>query len=140
MNCFAFLALDVQTNERFAVKTLNDILHSPRFMREVSLLLFFFAALSFLVGVLLIEGWNSEPEIVGVAVGSMLQALLYVVLGVLIRKGSVKALWIAGVLFLLDTAFQFLQPSGMGLGTAIVNRAILIYVLIRYIRRERISA
>jgi hypothetical protein len=109
-------------------------------MREVSLLLFFFAALSFLVGVLLIEGWNSEPEIVGVAVGSMLQALLYVVLGVLIRKGSVKALWIAGVLFLLDTAFQFLQPSGMGLGTAIVNRAILIYVLIRYIRRERISA
>jgi hypothetical protein len=49
------------------------------------------------------------------------------------------ALWIAGVLFALDTLFQLLQPSGKGLGAAVVSRGILIYVLIRYIRRERMS-
>ena len=108
-------------------------------MREVSLLLFFFAALSALVGVLLFGAANSQPEVMASAIGSIVQAAVYAVLGVMIRHGSVKALWIAGVLFALDTLFQLLQPSGKGLGAAVVSRGILIYVLIRYIRRERIS-
>ena len=60
-------------------------------------------------------------------------------LGVLIRGGSLKALCVAGVLFALDTLLQLAQPSGRGLGAALVSRGILIYVLIRYIRRERMS-
>jgi hypothetical protein len=122
------------------MKPLKEILLSPRFMREVSLLLFFFAALSFLMGILLIGAVNSEPEVMGAAVGGIVQALVYAVLGVMIRKGSITALWIAGVLFVLDAAFQLLQPSGKGLGAGIVSRGILIYVLVRYIRRERITA
>jgi len=119
------------------VKPVKDILRSPRFKREVSLLLFFFASLSFLIGVLLIGAANSEPEVMAAALGSLVQALVYASLGVMIRRGSVTALWIAGVLFVLDTVVQLLQPLEKGLGLAVVSRGILIYVLIRYIRRER---
>jgi len=121
-----------------AVKPLKKILRSRRFMREVSLLLFFFAGLSFLVGILLMRAANTEPEVVPVALGSLVQSLVYAVLGVMIRRGSVVALSITGVLFVLDTMFLLLQPSGKFLAAPIVSRGILIYVLIRYIRRERL--
>jgi len=121
-----------------AVKPLKKILRSRRFMREVSLLLFFFAGLSFLVGILLMRAANTEPEVVPVALGSLVQSLVYAVLGVMIRRGSVIALSITGVLFVLDTMFLLLQPSGKFLAAPIVSRGILIYVLIRYIRRERL--
>lgn len=121
------------------MKPVKDILRSPRFMREVSLLLFFFAGLSFLVGALLFGAANST-EVMASAVGSIVQAIVYSVLAIMIRRGSVIALWIAGALFVLDTVFLILQPSGKGLGLAIVSRGILIYVLIRYVRRERFRA
>jgi hypothetical protein len=105
-------------------------------MREVSLVLFFFAGLSFLVGALLFSAVNSSEVMVS-AVGSVIQAIVYFVLAIMIRRGSMIALWIAGVLFVLDTAFLVFQPSGKGLGLAIVSRGILIYVLIRYVQRER---
>jgi hypothetical protein len=108
-------------------------------MREVSLLLFFFAGLSLLIGALLFSAANS-PEVMASAVGSTVQAIAYLVLAIMIRRGSVKALWIAGVLFVLDTAFLLFQPSGRGLGMAVVSRGILICVLNRYVRRERRSA
>ena len=125
--------------EEIPVKPVKDILRSPRFMREVSLLLFFFAGLSTVVGVLLIGAGTADPEVMASAIASIVQAVIYALLGVMIRLGSVKALFIAGVLFVLDTLFQLLQPSGEGLGAAVVSRGILIYVLIRYIRRERMS-
>lgn len=121
------------------MKPVKDILRSPRFMREVSLLLFFFAALSGLFGVLLFVSANAEAEVLASAIGSFVQAIIYAVLGLMIRGGSVKALWVAGVLFAVDTLLQFAQPSGKGLGAAVVSRGILIYVLIQYIRRERVS-
>lgn len=118
------------------MKPVKEILRSPRFMREVSLVLFFFAGLSFLVGALLFSAVNSSEVMVS-AVGSVIQAIVYFVLAIMIRRGSMIALWIAGVLFVLDTAFLVFQPSGKGLGLAIVSRGILIYVLIRYVQRER---
>ena len=108
-------------------------------MREVSLLLFFFAGLSFFVGALLISAGNS-PEVMASGVASIFQALVYSVLAIMIRRGSVKALWIAGALFVLDTVLLLLQPSGKSLGVAVVSRGILIYVLIRYVHRERSRA
>ena len=108
-------------------------------MREVSLLLFFFAGLSFLVGALLLSAAKS-PEVMVSAVGSIVQAIVYVVLAIMIRRGSVKALWLAGALFVLDTVLLLFQPSGKGLGLAVVSRGILICVLIRYVRRERLRA
>ncbi|HSE22625.1 MAG TPA: hypothetical protein VLB68_13245 [Pyrinomonadaceae bacterium] len=119
------------------MKPVKDILRSPRFMREVSLLLFFFAGLSFLVGALLISAANS-PEVMVSAVGSIVQAIVYSVLAIMIRRGSLIALWLAGALFVLDTVVLILDPSGKGLGVAILSRGILIYILIRYVRRERI--
>ena len=108
-------------------------------MREVSLLLFFFAGLSLLVGVLLI-GAAKSAEVLASAVGSIVQAIVYAVLAIMIRRGSVIALWLAGALFILDTVLLLLEPSGRGLGLAIVSRGILIYVLIRYVKRERMRA
>jgi len=101
--------------------------------------LFFFAGLSLLVGILLMRAANAEPDVFADAVGSLGQSLVYAVLGVLIRRGSVIALCITGVIFVLDTTFLLLQPTGKGFAAAFVSRGILIYVLIRYIRRERIS-
>ena len=108
-------------------------------MREVSLVLFFFAGLSFLIGALLIGAANS-PEVLAEAIGSIIQAIVYSVLAIMIRRGSLKALWLAGALFVLDTVFLVFQPSGKGLGLGIVSRGILIYVLIRYVQRERLRA
>ncbi len=109
-------------------------------MREVSLLLFVFAGLSGLVGVLLLGAASAEPEVLGSAVGCLVQAVVYAVLGITIRLGSFKALLVAGVLFALDTLLQLAQPSGKGLGAAVVSRGLLIWVLIRHIRREQRSA
>ena len=120
------------------MKPIKDILRSARFMREVSLLLFFFAGLSGLIGVLLLFASSSEAGVLAIAIGGVIQAIVYLVLGILIRGGSITALWIAGVLFVVDTLLQLTQPSGRGLGAAIVSRGILIYVLIRYIQRERV--
>jgi hypothetical protein len=109
------------------------------FLREVSQLLFFFSALSAVFGILFMTAtW--EPEVLGAALGAFFQAIVYLVLGIFIRYGSVKALSVAGILFALDTVLQFTQPSGKGLGAAIVSRGILIYVLVRYVNRERKSA
>lgn len=121
------------------MKKIRDILRSPRFLREVSSLLFFFAGLSLLGSVLLFAGAKSNPEVLAYAAAGLIQAIVNAVLGVLIRRGSITALWIAGSLFLLDTLIQLTQPSGTGMGVAVVSRLILIVVLIRYIRRERVA-
>src|ERR1700754_1659121 len=94
------------------MKPIKDILRSARFMHEVSLLLFFFAGLSALSGVLLLGRASSDADVLASAIGEIVQALIYAILGIMIRRGSIKALWIAGVLFVLDTLFILLHPSG----------------------------
>jgi hypothetical protein len=121
------------------MKSVKDILRSPRFLREISLLLFFFAGLSGLFGLLLLSSAGSELEVLGMAVGSLFQAIIYVVLAILLRRGSIVALWITAIWFVLDTLFLLAQPSGKGLGVAIITRGLLVGILIRYFKRERAS-
>jgi len=106
-------------------------------MREVSILLFGFAALGGIFSVVLLIGGTSNPEAMALGVGMLVQAIIYVVLGIMIRRGSLKALWVVGILFVLDTLLAFALPSGKGLGAMIVGRGLLIVVLVRYIRRQR---
>lgn len=122
------------------MKSIKDILRSPSFMREVSILLFGFAAIGSLFSVLLLTLGNSDSEATASGVGILVQSMIYVVLGIMIRRGSVKAIWITGLLFTLDTLLLFVLPSGKGVGAMIVGRGILIYVLIRYVRRQRALA
>jgi hypothetical protein len=70
----------------------------------------------------------------------LIQSAVYVALGLMIRRGSRTALWITGVLFILDTLLIFSLPSGKGFGAGIVGRGILIFVIIRYIQRRRAEA
>jgi hypothetical protein len=133
----SFLYLRNNYAKRLNVKAVKDILRSPSFMREVSILLFGFAALSGLFSLLLLTSSSSDSDVLASAIGGMMQAMLYVVLAIMIRRGSVKALWAAGILFTFDTLLWFFQSSGKGLGAMIVGRGILIYVLVRYILRQR---
>ena len=117
-------------------RSIKEILYSPQFLREVSWLLFVFAALNCIFGILFVWSAPLEPEALALASGSFLLALVYVVLAIFIRRGSIKTLWIAIILFAVDTIFLLMQPSG-GLGIGIVARILLLGVLISYIRRER---
>jgi|SRR5687767_9960131 len=119
------------------MKSVTDILRSPSFMREVSILLYGFAALGGLFALLLLTLASSDPDALASGAGMLIQSIVYVVLGTMIRKGSRKALWVTGILFTLDTLLVFGLPSGKGLGAMIVGRGLLIWVLIRYIRRQR---
>ena len=107
-------------------------------MREVSILLFGFAALGGLFSLLLLTVGNSDPEALTSGVGMLVQSIVYVTLGIMIRRGSVKALWVTGVLFTLDTLLVFILPSsGKGLIAMLFWRGVLIYLLVRYVRRQR---
>ena len=122
------------------MKSLTEILRSRNFMREVSILLFGFAALGGAFAILLLTMASSDPEAFEAGVALLIQSAVYVALGMMIRRGSLKALWITGVLFILDTLLILGLPSGKGLGAAIVGRGILIFLLIRYIRRQQAQA
>lgn len=117
--------------------SIKEILYSRRFMREVSLLLFFFAAVGALIAGLSFAAGPSDPEILAVVVTGLIQVIIYVFLGVMLRRGSIIALWVAGVLFMLDTLAVLLQPSGKVLGFTLVSRVLLVGVLFRYVQRER---
>ena len=117
------------------MKSIKEIVTSPQFMREISFLLFVFAAFSAVVGVLTITSQPSEPQTLAVGVSSLLAAVINGILAFFIRRGYVVALWIAAALFVLDTIFQLLQPTG-----ALVFRGILIAILIRHIKRARAHA
>lgn len=123
------------------MKPIKEILVSPGFMREVSILLFGFAAISGLYALALLAAGGSNPEALDLGIGMLVQAVAYAVLGAMIRRRSVKALWVAGVLFFLDTLLALVMPSsGKGLVTMILFRGFLIYLLVRYIRRQRALA
>ena len=103
--------------------SIKEILYSRRFMREVSLLLFFFAFVGALIAGLSFAAGPSDPEILAVVVAGLVQVIIYVFLAVMLRRGSIIALWVAGVLFILDTLAVLLLPSG-GLGFTLVSRVV----------------
>jgi hypothetical protein len=120
------------------VKPIGEVLRSPRFQKEVSLLLFFFAAISAIFATVLITAAApSDEAAVAYALAGVVQAIVYAGLAMLIRRGSVKALMFTAVLFALDTLLILFGSSWEGVGGMLVTRVILIFVLVRYIRRER---
>jgi hypothetical protein len=123
--------------EERRLKPIREVLSSPRFQREVSLLLFFFAAVSAIYSLFLFAAGPSEEPALALAVSSLVQTIVYVVLAVLIRRGSVKALIITGLLFAADTLFTLFGPSWEDARGMLIARGLLIFVLIRYVRRER---
>ena len=122
------------------MKSIKAILRSPNFMREVSILLLGFAAIGGLFSMFLLTLSNSAPEALAAGVGMLAQSIVYLVLGVMIRRGSAIALWVTGVLFILDTSLIFVLPYGNHLGAMILWRGILIFMVVRYIRRQRAMA
>ena len=119
------------------MKPVKDILRSPGFMREVSILFIGLAALSGLFSLLLFAGSNANPEALALAAGFLLQAIIYVALGIMIRRGSVKALWAALIIFTLDTLVTFVLGTGRELVTLVLGRGLLIYLMIRYVLKQR---
>ena len=53
------------------------------------------------------------------------------------RRGSVKALWAALILFTLDTLLTLVLASGRELVTLVLGRGLLIYLMIRYVLKQR---
>jgi hypothetical protein len=121
------------------MKPVKDILRSPRLMREVSQLLFVFAALGGFVGLLSFFYAGGDLEILGAAAGFLIQSTIYAMLAVMIRRGSIIALWIAGAFFALDTLLILAVPVGQGIAIALFARIVLIGMLVRFVRRERLS-
>ncbi|HZI87197.1 MAG TPA: hypothetical protein VFD48_10205 [Pyrinomonadaceae bacterium] len=115
---------------------IKDILLSPAFMREVSILFVGLGALSFMFSLLLFAGSSADPNALSLAVGFLLQAIIYVVLGIMVRRGSVKALWAAGILFTLDTLLSMFYATGSAFVTMILGRGLLIFLMIRYVLKQ----
>ena len=118
------------------MKSIKDVIHSPQFLREISWLLFVFAVFNCILGILYVWSAPFEVEALALGIGGFLIAIVYAVLAFFIRRGSLKALWAAMVLFGVDTILLFVEPSAAG----VLSRILLMVVLVRYIRRERASA
>jgi hypothetical protein len=119
------------------MKSVKDILRSSDFMRQVSTLLLGFGALSGIFAFVLLIAGNKDAESLSLTIGLLFQTIIYVALGLLTRRGSTKALWAAGILFTMDTLLAFVMSWEPGLGGMIIGRGLLIYILIRYVRRQR---
>jgi drug/metabolite transporter (DMT)-like permease len=122
--------------EQQKLKPISEVLRSPRFQKEVSLMLFFFAALSAIYCVFLFAANHSE-EVFVTAVGMLVQTIVYAVLAILIRRGSVKALVLTGFLFAANIVLTLFGPSWEDAKGIVIVYGLLIAVLIRFIRRER---
>lgn len=119
------------------MKSIRDILRSPGFMREVSVLFIGLAALSGLFSLLLFAGSKADPEALSLAPGFLLQAIIYVALGIMIRRGSIKALWAALILLTLDTLLTFVMATGREMVPLVLGRGLLIYLMIRFVLKQR---
>jgi hypothetical protein len=118
-------------------KSIREVLRSARFHREVSLLLFIFAAVNGMFSVLLLAANGSRDVAMPVVIAYAVQAVIYAVLAVFIRRGSVKVLIFTGSFFAVDTVLTLIGPSWEDARSMIVARGLLLFVLVRYIARER---
>lgn len=123
-------------SEQRRLKPISEVLRSPRFQKEVSLLLFFFAAVSAIYSLFLFAANDSE-EVLVMAVATLIQTIVYVVLAILIRRGSVKTLVFTGFLFAANIVLTLFGPSWEDAKGMVIAYGLLTVVLIRFIRRER---
>lgn len=124
-------------SEPGTLKPISEVLRSRRFQKEVSLLLFFFAALSAIYCVFLLAAKDSGEDVLVAAVDMLVQTIVYSVLAILIRRGSVKALVFTGFLFALNIVHTLFGPSWEAAKGMVIADVLLIGVLIRFVRRER---
>lgn len=124
--------------EQRRLKPISEVLRSPRFQKEVALLLFFFAAVSAIYSLFLFAANDSEEAVV-MAVGLVIQTIVCVVLAILIRRGSVKILVFTGFLFAANIVFALFGSSWEDAKGILIPYTLLIVVLIRFIHRERRS-
>src|SRR6185503_9392600 len=118
------------------LKPISEVLRSPRFQREVSVLLFVFAGISAIYSLFLFATNNSEEAIV-MAVALVIQAIVFALLAILIRRGSVKTLVFTGFLFAANILFALFGSSWEDAKGILIPYGLLIFVLVRFIRRER---
>ena len=119
------------------LKPISEVLRSARFQREISLLLFFFAAVSAIYSVLTFAASKTDEMALTLAVGYLVETLLYVGLAILIRRGSVKALVVTGVLVVANILLTLFGPSWEDARAMLIAHGLLLLVLIRYVNRER---
>ena len=127
-------------SEQTTLKPIREVLRSKRFQKEISILLTAFAIFQAVVGVLLFIGGGSDPENLVIIITALAMAVVYTVLAILIRFGSVSALVFTGILFTADTLLTLLGPIGQGPLAGLFWRGLLIVLLIRFIKRERRSS
>ena len=123
-------------NEKKKLQPIGEVLRSPRFQKEISLLLFFFSAVQLIFSVFLFGG-GASPDDLFTAVTSLMATIVYVVLGILIRYGSLSALIFTAILFTADTLIALFGPSWEAARGMLIARGLLIWVLVGFIRRER---
>ena len=124
-------------SEPHKLKPISAVLRSSRFQREISLLLFFFAALSGIYSVLMFAASRSEETALPIAIGYLVETLLYTGLAILIRRGSVIALVFTGLLVIADIVLTLFGPSWEDAKGVLLAHVLLLLVLIRFVRRER---
>ena len=124
-------------SERPKLKPISEVLRSPRFQREISLLFFFFAALSGIYCVLMFAASSTNETTLALAVGYLMETILYLFLAILIRRGSVKALVFTGLLVVAGILLTLFGPSWEDARGMLLAYGLLLLVLIRYVRRER---
>ena len=122
--------------EQRKLKPISAVLRSPRFQKEVALLLFVYAAISAIYALFLFAANNSE-EALAMAVALVIQTIVCVVLAILIRRGSVKTLVFTGFLFAANIVFALFGSSWEDAKGILIPSGLLMIVLVRFIRRER---
>jgi len=122
--------------EQPRLKPISEVLRSPRFQREVSVLLFVFAGISAIYALFLFTTNNSEEAFV-MAVALVIQAIVCAVLAIIIRRGSVMTLVFTGFLFAANILFALFGSSWEDAKGILIPYGLLIFVLVRFIRRER---
>ena len=125
-------------SEQKTLKPIREVLRSPRFQKEIAVLLTAFALFQAIVAFILFVSRRSDPEVLVIVISGLVVAILYAVLAILIRFGSVSALAFTGILFTADTLLTLFSPSWQGEVTAALFwRGFLIVLLIRFIQKER---
>lgn len=125
------------SRSRNCTRSVKEILLSPEFKREVSILLFAFAAINALISLLLFSGGQSDAETLATGGAILILAILYAVFATLIRRGSNVALVLVGIFFAVDTALLFVPTGERGSAVALLARGALIVFVVKWIRKQR---
>jgi hypothetical protein len=116
---------------------MRDVIYSRGFLREVSNLVLFFAAVSLAVGAIWMATSRGDINALADGFGAVVNGIVNAGLGLWLRRGSRVALWVVAVLWALD----LVVAAGVGPGKALVYgllaRAFIVYLCWKSIQRRR---